>query len=123
MSNLVQFDIFGNQETIDTEKERQKALKKKQRSAAAKKAAETRRNKQQAARQEWNKNLITARETENGNLFGEKSTDEEKRKAEQYIQTYDRNGKLRKPSNESLESRLRNIISEEIHNVITEILL
>ena len=122
MADLVQFDIFGNQEKVDTEKEKKAAAKKKKRSEAAKKAAETRRSKKEKAKQEWDNKYYKAFETEGGDLFGNKHSDEEKAEALKYVQTHKRTGGKRTPknNNEGLERVIRRIVNEEARRVINE---
>lgn len=113
MATLIQRGLFGDDEIIDTEEEKRKAETKKKRSQAARKAAETRRTKKETAKQNFNKNLHTAREKEN--LFGEKPSEEERKEAEDYIQKHFKDKELQKSkSSEGLERKIANIVREEV---------
>lgn len=96
MADLVQYDIFGNPVSVDVEKEKKDKEKKKRNSERAKKAAETRRKKREEFKALWYLMYFIARECENGDLFGETHTEEERKKAEVFIQMYEPNGKRRK---------------------------
>ena len=117
---IVQLGLFGGDEQeIDIDKEKQKAQQKKKRSEAAKKAAETKRKKQEAFTQKWKEKMYKARETKNGNLFGDVASDEERKEAEDFIQKYDHKGKERK-KNESVNRVIKRLVNEEVRRVLNE---
>lgn len=95
MAEIVQYDIFGNPITVDPKND--KKAKKKRNSERAKKAAETRRKKREEFKALWWLMYFIARESKEGNLMGETHSEEERKAAEEFIQKYEPNGKLRKP--------------------------
>lgn len=86
--NIKQYNIFGD----DITEEMAEAERKRRRSEAAKTGWETRRTKEEQERAEYDRMFDIARCTENGDLFGNVPTPEERAAAEEYIRTHKRKG-------------------------------
>ena len=81
MNYTKQFDLFGN----DITEQLQNEIKKQKRKDAAKKAAETRKKNKQNLLREIDKNFDIAFCTENGDLFGNIPTEDERQKAIEFL--------------------------------------
>ena len=117
MADLVQYDIFGNPVTVDL-KNNKKAIQQRNQERA-RKAAETRQMKRKEFETLWWRMYHIARECENGNLFGETHTEQERQEAEAFIQKYEVNGRLRKPKTNEVYNRIRQIVEEVVRDTFS----